>query len=199
MGDDKKLSNAVFIDRDGVINEDRGYVHRIEDFVFLPRAIAGMKIFQDMGYKIVIVTNQAGIARGMYSESDFELLTDRMHKILAANNVMVSGVYHCPHHPNGIIEHLKSICNCRKPRPGMLLEAAKNLGLSLESSVLIGDKCSDIEAGINAGVPLNILIRSNELTEEGSCHKASLVCSNIQVAALWIKNKADSSTKCNFD
>lgn len=188
MGDDKKLSDAVFIDRDGVINEDRGYVHRIEDFVFLPGAIAGMKIFQDMGYKIVIVTNQAGIARGMYSESDFELLTDHMHKILAANNVMVSGVYHCPHHPNGIIEHLTSICNCRKPRPGMLLEAAKNLGLNLESSVLIGDKCSDIEAGISAGVPLNILIRKNMLAKEESCQNASVVCENLKIAALWVKH-----------
>jgi len=187
MGDGKKLSNAVFIDRDGVINEDRGYVHRIEDFVFLPGAISGLKIFQEMDYKIVIVTNQAGIARGMYTERDFERLTDHMHKILAANNVMVSGVYHCPHHPDGIIEHLTSICNCRKPRPGMLLEAAKNLGLKLESSVLIGDKCSDIEAGINAGVPLNILIKSNELTEGELCQEASLVCQNLKIAALWVK------------
>ena len=188
MADGKKLSNAVFIDRDGVINEDRGYVHRIEDFIFLPGASAGLKIFQDMGYKIVIVTNQAGIARGMYSESDFELLTDHMHKILAANNVMVSGVYHCPHHPNGIIEHLKSICDCRKPKPGLLLEAAKNLRLELEGSVLIGDKCSDIEAGINAGVPLNILIRKNVLTKEESCQNASVVCKNLKIAALWVKN-----------
>lgn len=188
MIDGGKLSSAVFIDRDGVINEDRGYVHRIEDFIFLPGAISGMKIFQDLGYKIVIVTNQAGIARGMYTENDFEILTAHMQKVLAANDVIVSGVYFCPHHPDGVIERWTSVCNCRKPRPGMFLKASDNLGLQLGTSILIGDKISDIDAGVNAGVPLNILIRSNNLTEAKPCLKATVVCKDLQTAALWVKN-----------
>jgi D-glycero-D-manno-heptose 1,7-bisphosphate phosphatase len=188
MIDGKELSSAVFIDRDGVINEDRGYVHRIKDFIFLPGAISGMKIFQDLDYKIVIVTNQAGIARGMYTENDFKVLTAHMNQELAANHVMVSGVYYCPHHPNGVIEKWTSVCNCRKPRPGMFIKAAEDLGLQLGTSILLGDKLSDIDAGINAGVPLNILIRSNDLTEAEPCSKATVVCRDLQTAAHWVKN-----------
>jgi len=188
MIDGKKISSAVFIDRDGVINEDRGYVHRIEDFVFLPGAISGMKIFQDLGYKIVIVTNQAGIARGMYTENDFEVLTAHMNQVLLENNVIVSGVYHCPHHPNGVIERWTSVCNCRKPRPGMLLKASENLGLQLGSSILIGDKISDIDAGLNAGVPLTILIKPIDLIEAEQYSKASAICSDLLNAALWMQN-----------
>jgi D-glycero-D-manno-heptose 1,7-bisphosphate phosphatase len=195
MIDGKELSSAVFIDRDGVINEDRGYVHRIKDFIFLPGAISGMKIFQDLGYKIVIVTNQAGIARGMYTENDFEILTAHMNQVLLDNDVILSGVYYCPHHPNGVIERWTSVCNCRKPRPGMFLKAAENLGLQLGTSILIGDNISDIDAGVNAGVPLNILINPNNLIKDESYPQTSVVCNDLQTAALWVKNNGPHKWK----
>jgi len=191
MSEHKKKFPAVFIDRDGVINDDKGYVHRIEDFFFLPGAISGMQLFQNMGYKIVIITNQAGIARGMYSENDFLKLTEHMTKKLEGRNVKVSGVYFCPHHPDGVIKRWTSVCNCRKPNPGMLTKAANDLGLLLEKSILLGDKCSDINAGINAGIPINILIKSSLLNEKNSCTNASFVTDSIYKAAFYIKNKSN--------
>lgn len=191
MIENKNKFSAVFLDRDGVINEDRGYVHRIEDFFFLPGAISGMQLFQKMGYKIVIITNQAGIAKGIYTENDFEKLNNYMIETLSKNNIKISGVYYCPHHPNGIINQWISHCNCRKPNPGMIIRAAKDLNLQLQNSILLGDNCSDINAGINGGVPMNILIKSKYLIERNFYQNVSYVTDNIMNAALWIKDSND--------
>lgn len=195
--EDKRKYPAVFIDRDGVINEDRGYVHRIEDFFFLPEAISGMKLFQDMGFKIVVITNQAGIARGMYSENDFKKLTNYMTNILLENNIKISGVYFCPHHPNGVVGRWTLLCDCRKPKPGMLIKAAKDLNLQLEQSILLGDNCSDINAGINAGLISNILIESSYSGEKKSSPNASFVTTNIKNAALWVGNNVNYNIDSN--
>ncbi len=189
MIENNKSSPAAFIDRDGVINEDRGHVHRIEDFFFLPGAISGMQLLQEMGYKLVIITNQAGIAKGMYSEQDFELLNNAMIKTLSKNGIEISGTYYCPHHPSGIIDRLTIRCNCRKPNPGMIIKATKELNLRLENSILIGDNCSDINAGIKAGVALNILIRPNYFNKKFLCPNAAFTTNSMKNAVLWIKNR----------
>ncbi len=146
------LRKAAFLDRDGVINQDRAYVHRWEDFEFVPGAIDGMRRLQQAGYALVIVTNQSGLARGYYSEEQYQELTRALLAELARQGVQVDGVYHCPHHPKGSVPHLANDCDCRKPAPGMILQAARELGLSLADSILIGDKPSDIEAARAAGV-----------------------------------------------
>ena len=145
-------AKAAFIDRDGVINEDRGYVARIEDFVFLPGAIEGLKGLQDAGYLLVIITNQSGIARGYYTEGDYERLTQHMLAELARHGVHVAAVEHCPHLPDAPVVAYRQDCDCRKPKPGMILRAARRLGTDLSRSILIGDKDSDIEAGRAAGI-----------------------------------------------
>lgn len=146
------LRKAAFLDRDGVINRDRAYVHRWEDFELMPGAIEGMRRLHTAGYALVIVTNQSGIARGYYSQAQYQQLTDTLRTELARQGVPVEGVYHCPHHPSGSVTGLNIDCDCRKPAPGLILRAARELGLSLPDSLLIGDKPSDIEAARAAGI-----------------------------------------------
>lgn len=151
---------AAFLDRDGVVNIDRGYVHRWEDFRFVPGAVDAMRRLREAGYLLVIVTNQSGIARGMYTEADYQALTQRMREALRAAGAEVAAVFHCPHHPEGSVASYRRDCDCRKPRPGMLLEAAHTMGLSLPDSLLVGDKPSDLEAAHAAGVGRAFQVRT---------------------------------------
>jgi D-glycero-D-manno-heptose 1,7-bisphosphate phosphatase len=146
------LRKAAFLDRDGVINKDKEYVYRWEDFEFVPGAIEAMQKLQSAGYVLVIVTNHSGLARGYYTEVQYQKLTQLLRQHLTEHGVKVDGVYHCPHHPKGCVPTLAEDCNCRKPKPGLLLQAARELGLSLSSSVMIGDKVSDVAAARAAGV-----------------------------------------------
>jgi rfaE bifunctional protein nucleotidyltransferase chain/domain len=155
------LRKAAFLDRDGVINKDKAYVHRWEDFEFVPGAIEGMRRLQQAGYALVIVTNQSGLARGYYTEAQYQALTSALREKLSRQGVQLDGVYHCPHHPQGSVPHLAIDCDCRKPAPGMVLQAARELNLSLSDSLLIGDKPGDIEAARTAGVGRAYLVQSD--------------------------------------
>lgn len=158
---------AAFIDRDGVINRETGYVFQIDEFQLLPGVVDGLQRLQDAGYVLVLVTNQAGIARGFYTQKHFERLSEYLRNLLWVDGISFAGIYHCPHHPDGVVESYRVACNCRKPAPGMLLRAAEELKLDLAASVIIGDKRSDIEAGRAAGVGCNIIVRSGHpLTAE---------------------------------
>lgn len=150
---------ALFLDRDGVINKEINYLNRIEDFIFIDGIFEICHFFQNKGYKIFIITNQAGISRGYYTEDDYQKLTKWMLEEFQNNGISITKVYHCPHHPE-----ITGICACRKPNPQMILNAQFEFDLNLSESVLIGDKLSDIEAGKNAGVGLNILISPNNLS-----------------------------------
>jgi rfaE bifunctional protein nucleotidyltransferase chain/domain len=161
------LRKAVFLDRDGVINLDKAYVHRWEDFVFMPGAVEGMRRLQESGYALVIVTNQSGLARGYYTEAQYQALTVTLREHLSNQGVQLAGVYHCPHHPKGSVPALSIDCACRKPSPGMLLQAVLELGLSLSDSLLVGDKASDIQAARAAGVGKAYLVASDN-PESGS-------------------------------
>lgn len=147
-----KLRRAAFLDRDGVLNEDHGYVYRSEDFQWLPGAVAAMQRLQEAGFALVVVTNQSGIARGLYTLADLDLLHDHMRAQLQPQGVALTGIYACPHHPEAVLPQYRLDCECRKPQPGMLLRAAREHGLDLAASCLFGDKASDIEAGRRAGV-----------------------------------------------
>ncbi len=152
---------AAFLDRDGVINLDRAYVHQWDEFEFVPGAVDAMRRLREAGYVLIVVTNQSGLARGMYTEAQFQELTRRMREALAAAGAEVEAVYHCPHHPKGQVPELAVDCDCRKPEPGMILQAVREHGLSLAQSFMVGDKPSDIEAARAAGLGRAYIVQSD--------------------------------------
>ena len=147
---------AVFLDRDGVINDDFGYVSKIEDFKFKEGIFELLELLQNKGFTLFIITNQSGIARGYYTKEDFLKLTDFMLKELEKREIFIKEVAYCPCHPD-----YNESCDCRKPNPKMVLDLAKKYNINLKESILIGDKQSDIEAGKNAGLNKNYLVKSN--------------------------------------
>jgi len=149
---------AAFLDRDGVINLDREYVHRSEDFEFVPGVFAAARRLREMGFALVVATNQSGIGRGLYSVAQFDALTDWMKRRFADEGAPLAGVYYCPHHPTDAFGPYRRECDCRKPAPGMLLAAAADLDLALGASAMFGDRGSDLEAARSAGVPGRYLL-----------------------------------------
>ena len=176
-------TKAAFIDRDGVINEERNYVHRIEDFILLPGAVEGLTLLHKAGYRLIVVTNQAGIAHGYYDKEDVDRLHDHLRAQLIEHGVNLDAIYYCPHHPLGIVSSLTFECDCRKPSPGMLLQAAKDLELDIAASVLIGDKVSDIQAGKRAGVRCAIIVESGHKIESSVRLEADMVAKDLLSAA----------------
>ena len=152
----------VILDRDGVINEDYGYVYETNKFHLVDNIQTLIKQAVISGYKIIIVTNQAGIGRKIFSNEDFLKITQYMKDLFLKDNYRIDAVYHCPYHPTeGIGQYLKNSYD-RKPNPGMLLKAQKDFNLDMNKSILIGDKMSDIDAGRNALVKTNILFNKNK-------------------------------------
>ncbi len=156
------VQKAAFLDRDGVINIDLGYLYRWEDFQWMPGALEGMRQLQALGYALVVVTNQSGIARGYYTEDDFQSLSNTMRHWLHGHGIDLAGIFYCPHHPQGSEKNYTEVCNCRKPAPGLIVEAAKQLGLSLQDSVMVGDKVSDMQAAESAGIEQRYHLTSDE-------------------------------------
>ena len=147
------MTSAVFLDRDGVINVDHGYVSTWEQFEFLPGASEALRELQDAGYLLIVVSNQSGIGRGYYSETDLHTLNQAIAEHLDSTlGVTLSGFYHCPHHPTEAEGEFRQQCDCRKPAPGMIQQAVLDHGIDVETSLLVGDKDSDMEAGRAAGV-----------------------------------------------
>lgn len=142
----------AMLDRDGVLNYDFGYVHRKEDFEWMPGAREAVRYLNDSGYRVIVITNQAGIARGYYDEEDFHRLMAWMEEELAAVGAYVDRYYVCPHHPQGLAPHLSRTCNCRKPGSGMVMTALEDFDAPPEASFMLGDKESDVQAALGAGV-----------------------------------------------
>jgi D-glycero-D-manno-heptose 1,7-bisphosphate phosphatase len=170
-----KRRKAAFIDRDGVINVESAYVYRTEDFEFLPGAIEALRQLQAAGYLIVVVTNQSGIARGLYTEADYWKLTRHMQTQLSAAGVQLSAVEHCPHLPDAEVEDYRLDCSCRKPRTGMFDRAAIALNIDVSVSILVGDRATDIQAGRSAGVGRCWLVRSGHPVSSSDIELADAV------------------------
>jgi len=147
---------AVFLDRDGVINDDFGYVSKIEDFNFKEGIFELLELLQNKGFTLFIITNQSGIARGYYTKEDFLKLTDFMLKELEKRDIFIKEVAYCPCHPD-----FSRVCDCRKPSPKMILDLAKKYNINLKESILIGDKQSDIEAGKSAGLSKSYFVKNS--------------------------------------
>ena len=162
------MKKAVFLDRDGTLNIDYGYVHDIDHFHFIEGSIEALKKLKEMGYLLVLVTNQSGIARGLFTEEQFLQLTEWMDWSLADRGVDLDGIYYCPHHPEAKLAEFKQDCDCRKPKSGMLLQAIEELKIDPSRSIMIGDKVDDLLAGKGAKINTTILVRTGkEITPEG--------------------------------
>jgi D-glycero-D-manno-heptose 1,7-bisphosphate phosphatase len=145
-------NRALFLDRDGVINHDPGYTSSAENFRFIEGIFDLCRVAKRLGYLLIVVTNQAGIGRGYYSEQDFLTLTEWMRERFEAEGAPITDVFHCPYHPENGVGHYKSDSFDRKPNPGMLLRAAEKHRLDIGNSIMIGDKDSDMQAASKAGV-----------------------------------------------
>ena len=146
---------ACFLDRDGVVNVEVDYLHEPEKTVLEKGIVEALKAIHKNGYLAIVVTNQAGVARGRYPESDIALVHNRLQELLAEYGEKIDAFYYCPHHPEFTGE-----CGCRKPNPGMLLKAAEELNIDVKSSLMIGDRMSDVNAGRNAGCKTSYLVRT---------------------------------------
>ena len=151
---------AVFLDRDGVINKEINYLHKIEDFEFTHGCIDGLTKLQQQGYLLFVITNQAGIGRGYYTEADFEHLNQWMLTTLKASGIEITAVQYCPHHPEHGLGTYKLDCECRKPKTGMITPLIEKYNIDTTKSLLIGDKISDIDAGFQANINTLILVES---------------------------------------
>lgn len=174
------MRRALFLDRDGVINLDRGYVHRRETFEFQEGIFDLCRAAQSKNYVLIVATNQAGIARGYYTEAEFCKLTTWMIDEFAAQQVNIARVYYCPHHPVHGIGRYKVDSVDRKPQPGMLLRARADFDLDMMSSVLVGDKVSDIQAAEAAGIGTKILLCPLHGTEDESCEGRYYVAHSLE-------------------
>jgi len=146
------VNKAVFLDRDGVITKEPPfYAHRIDQLELIPKSSEAIRLLNKNGFKVIVVSNQAGVAKGYYQEKNIQIYNNEMKRQLKEKGAHIDAIYYCPHHSEATIEKYKIDCECRKPKPGMLRQAEKDLNLDLKCSFLIGDKMSDIEAGYRAG------------------------------------------------
>ena len=166
---------AAFIDRDGVLNEERAFVHRVEDFTFVPGAIEALRILQSAGYLLVVITNQSGIARGLYSEEDYLALTAHMRERLQIEGIRLAAVEYCPHLTEAPVERYRMDCDCRKPKPGMLKRAIGILDIDPQASFLVGDRLTDVEAGRAGGIGRCFLVRTGYPLSEEAVARADAV------------------------
>ena len=164
------MRKALFLDRDGVVNVEKNYLHKIEDFELMDGIIDVCQMYQEQGYLIIIVTNQSGISRGYYTEKDFARLGQWMGAYFKEFGITITHIYHCPHH-----ESIDGVCECRKPEPGMFIRAHKEYDIQMSESVMIGDNERDIEASLKAGVGRNIL-----LSKEATYSKADQIIHSLR-------------------
>ncbi len=173
-------NRAIFLDRDGTIAIDVPYCRRPEDLKLFPNTAKAIKLLNEHGYKVIVVTNQSGVARGYFNEETLDRIHQKMRRELAEEGACLEGIYYCPHHPD-------DNCECRKPKPKMILQAAKEHDIDLEQSFMVGDTAMDIKAGQNAGCR-TVLLSSNTAESEPEA-SPDYTAPDFYAAALWIINQ----------
>lgn len=161
---------AVFLDRDGVIIKDVNNLETSEQIKLIPNATEAIHLLNKENIPVSVVTNQPGIARGLITEQDLKKIHKDLKEILSNNNAKIDAVYYCPHHPNANVKEYREVCNCRKPEPGMLIQGAKDLNIDIKDCYMIGDRNSDVLAGIKAKckITINVLTGTNKPILSGS-------------------------------
>ena len=154
-----KKNTAVFLDRDGTINEEVGYLDSLDKLKIIPRAYKAIRLINESGMKAVVISNQAGVARGLFTEDFVKMINEYLQTALRQKGAYIDNFYYCPHHPTEGLEPYRQVCECRKPAPGMLLQAAQDLNIDLTNSYLVGDRFNDMEAAKIAGVK-GILVKT---------------------------------------
>jgi len=190
---------AVFLDRDGTLNEEMGYINHASRFRLYPFVPEALSIFKECGFKLIIVTNQSGIARGYFTEELLKEIHDFMHESLAESSIEVDAVYYCPHHPDADIEMYKKDCGCRKPKPGMIEKAKQEFNIDLSSSFMIGDRWKDVEFGKQLGLKTIMVLTGygkGEYTYQRNAWpgRPDHICENLLEAANYIKSCCYSGT-----
>lgn len=179
------MKKAIFLDRDGTLNVDVGYLHQLKDLELFPYAVDALRLLKRAGYELVIVTNQSGMARGMIAPGFVEKCHEEMRRRLQAGGVDLDALYYCPHHPDGSVAGLNVDCRCRKPAPGMIEDAVRDRGIDPKASWVIGDKWLDVNLGRNAGAR-SILVRTGWGAEQEeqrpAGQKVDAVCDNLMHA-----------------
>ena len=180
------MTRGVFLDRDGTLIEEVGYLDRIERVRFFPYSIDAVRLLNRAGFAVIVTTNQAGIARGFFDEAFVESTHHELSKVLGAGGASVDGFYFCPHHPDGVVAAYRRTCDCRKPQPGLLRRAATDHRLDLERSFVVGDRAHDIAAGMAVGAR-GVLVRTGYGDRVAATnHGAAAVADNLMGAVSWI-------------
>jgi D-glycero-D-manno-heptose 1,7-bisphosphate phosphatase len=183
------VKRAVFLDRDGTLLEEAGYLDRIDRLVFFPYSIDAVRLLNRAGFAVVIVTNQAGVARGIFKEAFVAEAHRHIADRVSAGGGRIDAFYYCPHHPDGVVETLRHQCDCRKPEPGMLRQAAAEHGLDLRRSLVVGDRWHDLQAGSAVGAS-GVLVRTGYGRTEEAAPKPGVVpaavVDNLMEAVSWI-------------
>jgi len=183
---DRASRPAVFLDRDGTLNVEKNYLYRVEDWEWIPGAVDAIRRLNSAGYAVVVVTNQAGIARGLYGEPELQRLHAWVDADARRADARIDAYYHCPHHPD---HGAREMCDCRKPAPGMLLRAAAEHGLDLSRSFIIGDRESDLEAGSRCGArPLLVGTGYGERTRREFSSDAPYFPSVVEAVTFILEN-----------
>jgi D,D-heptose 1,7-bisphosphate phosphatase len=187
-------NRAIFLDRDGTINEEVGYIERLDRLVIIPAAFEAIRLINISGFKAVVVTNQAGIAKGLFDETFVKQTNERLQAALSQRGAVIDAFFFCPHHPTEGVPPYRRVCDCRKPAPGLFYQAARNMAIDLAGSFMIGDRYRDMEAAHRAGVK-GVLVKTgygadvlenigpDQETPEG---KPDHIADNILKAVQWI-------------
>lgn len=181
------MKKAIFLDKDGTLIPDIPYNVDPGLITLEANTVYGLQQLQEAGYLFIIISNQSGVARGFFTEDKLQNVEEKIAQIFSDNELLLSGFYYCPHHPDGIVPGYNIQCDCRKPEPGMLIKAAEELGIDLNRSWMIGDILNDVEAGNRAGCKTVLIDNGNE-TEwlTGDYREPALICKTINEAATKI-------------
>ena len=198
------MERAVFLDRDGVIAEEIGYLRDASELRLIPDSSRAVHLLNKTGMKVILITNQSGVARGYFAEGVISQIHQAMEKQLSAAKAFIDAIYYCPHHPEGVIEEYAIQCDCRKPGSGMLTQAAQDHGIDLKHSYLVGDKLSDVECAQRTGVS-GILVLTGYGKDErkkitdGSSVKPIYIAKDLYEAAQWIIEDYGSGNRGDTD
>jgi D-glycero-D-manno-heptose 1,7-bisphosphate phosphatase len=187
------MTRAVFLDRDGTLIEESGYLDRLDRVAFFPFTTDGVRLLNRAGLTVVVVTNQSGVARGFIEEAFIGEAHDFIAERLAAGGARIDAFYYCPHHPDGVLEPYRQRCECRKPRPGLLRRAAADLNLDLEHSFTVGDRWQDVDAGKAVGAQTALVRTGYGRVTEALPHTGSaadVVTDNLMEAVSWILRRS---------